>query len=236
MKFIWLWMRVFALFSFLVSFGGTTLHAATGSGYSEYFVPGSEQQIYDVLHNIRPTDVTDEKQMHSVISVVAIADNTVIYYDHWENGYGLDLSDPAGTADFSVTLNKGESIVFESDKIDTRHTGIEDCNVLNGPAGGSTTACYDGGDRFFTTGGPVTVNRASWNDQTSTYFQMAWEVYPVKALDTSYIIPFGQDLAAAYSDFKRSHVLTMATEDNTQVSINGAAVIMLYQTTIPEQK
>ncbi len=222
MKHIINWLKLAILF-IITTIYSTTVHAGTGAGYSEYYVPGSEQQIYDTLHDIRPTNVTDNTQMHAVISVVAIADNTIIYYDHWENGYGMDISDPASTADFSVTLQKGESIVFESNEISTTHTGVNDCTVVNGPAGESASACYDGGDRFFTTGGPVTVNRASWNDQTSTYFQMAWEVYPTKALDNDYIVPFGQDISGAYPDFKRSYVLAMATEDSTSVSLNGGA-------------
>ena len=43
---------------------------------------------------------------------------------------------------------------------------------------------------------------------------VAWEVYPVSPLLTTYIMPFGENLAPALNDFERVYALVQATEDN----------------------
>ncbi len=85
---------------------------------------------------------------HAVISVTAWSDNTTVYYDHWENGYGFDPTNP-GTADETfILVNTGDQRVFES------------ANIPTNPR--RTTTCYDGGDRIYVAGGVVTVTRVGW--------------------------------------------------------------------------
>lgn len=213
----------------------TSAHAANGGGYSAYFVPGTEQQIYDALHDIRPGDVDDINVMRGGLSITAGADNTTVYYDHWENGYTLDPADPAGTADFSFTLNQGQLQVLTSSDIPTpRVTAdpINECTLEQGPAVANAGTCFDGGDQFYTVGGAVTVSRISWNDDTSTFFQVAWEIYPIRALGPDVVAPFGEDLATAdaprpaFPDFNRSYLFVMAVEDGTQVQVNGAGPLI----------
>jgi len=207
-----------------------SVYAASGGGYSEYYVPGTEQQVYDSLHDIRPANVTDPAQMRGGISITAGADSTTIYYDHWENGYEAD---PIANADLVINLNEGDISILQSRLIDPAHTNITDCTIVSAPPGAPAGSCFDGRDRFYTVGGAVTVNRVIWNEQTSTYFQVAWEVYPVKALGPDVISPFGEDLATAsgtrpaFPDFKRSYLLAMAVEDGSMVSVNGAAAVAL---------
>ena len=42
--------------------------------------------------------------MNSVVTATASADNQVVYYDHWENGYGFDPLNPGSTADEVVIM------------------------------------------------------------------------------------------------------------------------------------
>ena len=54
-------------------------------------------------------------------------------------------------------------------------------------------------------------------------FTIAWDVYPVKPQMTTYILPFGEDLAAAprnYRSFDRVDALLEATQDNTVVQLD----------------
>ena len=74
-----------------------TVQAAVFGGYSEYYIPGPEDEIWNIqvdIDNEAGTplylDNTNDR-MHSIISITASGDNTVVYYDHWENGYGLIL-------------------------------------------------------------------------------------------------------------------------------------------------
>ena len=58
----------------------------------EFFVPLPEDQVqksFKVLYS------GVGAQMNTVIAIVVTADNTVIHYDHWEDGYEVDLDNPA---------------------------------------------------------------------------------------------------------------------------------------------
>ncbi len=105
---MWIGLAAIAL---LMGFGFNLApaRADTPTGYQEYFIPGGEEQLWDIFVDMdnfdedQPDDQLDEDAgMHAVISVVAGADSTTVYYDHWENGYGFDPGDP-GTADANTS-------------------------------------------------------------------------------------------------------------------------------------
>ena len=201
---------LFSLLLLLVC--ATYAHAAVPAGYSEYYIPGDEEQLALIWGDIGQTGgiaVTGANATrHTIISVVAWSDNTTVYYDHWENGYNFDPNDPT-SADETYTLNKGESKIFDSTGIPVYSRG--------------TGTYYDGGDHIYVAGGVVSVTRMSWNDNAGTVFSIATEVYPVKPQMTTYILPFGEDLAATYRSFDRVYALIQATQDNTvlQFDVNA---------------
>jgi len=63
---------------------------ASSAGYSEYFIPGDEDSLNFILDEIL-ADCADPDIIgdptHSIITVTAWSDNTIVYYDHWEDGY-----------------------------------------------------------------------------------------------------------------------------------------------------
>lgn len=188
----------------------TYSHAATSAGYSDYYVPGDEVNMWTIFDTL--DDAGTNYAMHSVISVTAWSANTTVYYDHWENGYTFDPENPAATADEVITLtNAGDQRIFESSNIPTNPRG--------------TATYYDGGDRIYIAGGSVTITRASWIEAVGVGNQAdAWEIYPVKPQLTTYVLPFGENLG--FSDFNRVFVLIQATDDNTtfQVDLNGDGI------------
>ena len=198
----------------------TYSYAATPAGYSEYYVPGDENLLNIIWGNIGSTGGVPttgaNAARHTVVNIVAWSPNTIVYYDHWENGYNFDPNNPAATADEVVVLaNRGDSHTFESTAIPVNPRG--------------TGTYYDGGDHIYVAGGAVSVTRESWTDHTGTVLSLAWDVYPVKPQMTTYILPFGEDLAAAptnYRSFDRVFALIQATEDNTtvQFDVNGDGV------------
>jgi|GEM_PF-1266057 len=178
--------------------------AATPAGYSEFYIPGDEDHLMYFHNLIRPDN---ETETHSVISVVAWAANTIVYYDHWEDGYDFDSNNPAVTADQIVVLaNRGDSYTFETNRI----------IIPRNPA----QLAYDGRDHIYAAGGSVSVNRITWPDDIGTVEAIGMEVYPVRPQLTTYIIPFGEDLAATMPDFERVFALIQATEDNTVVQFD----------------
>jgi hypothetical protein len=73
--------------------GVSPSHAATPAGVSEFFVPVDEDNEFYILNALSPAGIGNQN-MHSVVSLTTWADNTKVYYDHWENGYNFDPNNP----------------------------------------------------------------------------------------------------------------------------------------------
>lgn len=215
----------------------TTPVLAQAAGYSEYYLPGDELNMYYIFNDL-DANGTGNTGMHSVTSVVAWSGNTIIYYDHWENGYGFDPNNPGSTADETVTLaNQGSARTFESSNVPSGGPPPAARNPAATCAGQGNPGnrCYDGGDRIYVAGGPVTVTRAVWMEARGAGNQGdAWEIYPVQPQLTTYVLAFGEDnyatSATYFTGFERVYALVQATDDNTTFSVdldnNGVADIL----------
>lgn len=187
------------------------------AGYSEYYIPGPEGLqsgdstqlgLWYILDDLDAAGAN--VTMRSVIAVTAWSDQTTVYYEHWEDGDGLnfDPSNPAATADETVVLaNTGDIRVFESTNI---------------PTDGTAGTVYGGGDRIYVAGGTVTVTRSAWVQGVGAGNQaVAWEIYPVKPQLTTYVLPFGENLGGGnFTPFNRVYVLVQATADNTTFQVD----------------
>ena len=200
--------------------------AAIFGGYSEYYIPGPEDQIWNIQVEIDNRSGTPlyldntADRMHSIISITASGDNTTVYYDHWENGYGFDPNDPENTFDEKFTLQAGEFLSLEN-----RVGNPAELVPVTARPATRAELYYDGADRFYVAGNSVAVSRTLWPGEplVLTTFALSWEVYPIKPFLTEYTIPVGEDLAVApkfYEDFEQTYVLVMSTEDNNQVQID----------------
>jgi uncharacterized repeat protein (TIGR01451 family) len=195
-----------------------TSRAGVAAGYSEYYIPGASDQLWNIFENLdNVPDLVEGQGLRCIIAVTAASDNTTIYYDHWENGYGFDplAPDPAATADEVRYSAQGDVQRFESSNVpNPRGTGLNVC----GPTDDQT--CYDGRDRIYVAGGAVTVTRASWPESIGTVFALSWEIYPTKPFMNHYAIPVGQDLAPGYDDFDRVYVIVQSTSNGNRVQID----------------
>jgi len=184
------------------------LLSAQSAGLIEYFVPGPEQQLRAIFEDMDNSPPVGD-HMNAIITVSAAADSTTLYYDHWENGYNFDPDNPS-SADEIWLLNAGQ------------HQTFSDEEIFANPRNSADTY-YDGGDRIYTVGGPVTLTRTAWPTDTPTYYALSWEVYPNKLLNQDYIIPIGENLdngALGYTDFENTYLILQATRDNTHVTVN----------------
>lgn len=193
--------------------------AQSSAGFSEFYIPGGSDQLWGIFEDLdNDPDLVEASGIHAVIAVTTTADGTTVYYDHWEDGYDFDPLNPALTADESYfPVDTGDVLEFESSNI-PQPRGTGDCAVL--PAAGF--GCYDGRDRIFVAGGPVSVTRASWPESIGTVFSLAWEIYPTKPFLTNYTIPVGEDLDAGsgYNDFANVYVIVQSTTDGNNVQID----------------
>ena len=225
--------RTLAWWSALVGCLGLWLAAApaaaqVAAGYSEYFIPGDEDNTGLVLcafgtgGNACPAGY----HTHTVVTVTAWSDNTTVYYDQWENGYNFDPQNPGATADETYTLNTGQRMAFESGNISlprtaTPPTGSTCTNYRNGTvvASPASPTCYDGKDHIYVAGGTVTVTRVGWIEERGVGVQgVAWEIYPVKPQLTTYVVPFGE--TSGWHAFGHEAALIQATRNNTVVTID----------------
>jgi len=94
-----------------VAFGGA-------AGFTEYYIPGSEDQMFTVfVHNDNNPALNAADGNHVTISVALSTDNTTIFWDHWEDGYDFDPNNPFATADEVRTGGANQVILFESDYV-----------------------------------------------------------------------------------------------------------------------
>jgi len=129
--------------------------AALPAGFQEFYLPlptgnatalSGTFSIFDAMNtgiNVDP--------MHYIVGVTASQDNTVVYYDHWENGLGTGTAHDIAP----VYLNKGQVYVFESANI---------------PVPRGTGTYFDGGDRLFVSGGLLQLVVSTWTEQVKTVF------------------------------------------------------------------
>ena len=126
-----------------------------------YFVPLPELQVQNSLKGVDTNDQIGDV-MRSIISIAATGDNTLIYYDHWEDGYEADLANPvqAGTeiwgdndAGNGIPPGFGTDVINAGDVISLDNT----ITLPRNPA----QIRYDGRDKFGGTKA-VAVTRAAW--------------------------------------------------------------------------
>ena len=217
---------------------------AQPAGYELFFILGRETQIHSMFKTIESTQGSNaivNGTMASIIALTATMDGQVIYYDHWEDGYELDILNPVQASteiigdgdnsngqppgDPADILSKGEPLALVSDG---SGPGIN-AFVPVTPRG--TALRYDGGDKIMSAGGPINVVHTVYPSD-GNWIGGAWEIYAVRTLESNlrYRVPVGTNnyggAANPYSEFQNVFLQVEAPEDNTTVVIdNGVNVI-----------
>ena len=201
---------------------------AMAAGISDYFIPTSTQQIWDIFvaNDNDPNPIDVAQGLRYVIGLTAYMDNTVVYYDHWENGYGFNPANFTG-ADEVYNANQGQVLSFVSYNVPISRSAapdetIAECGALSSNPGGYTTNCYDGRDHLYVTGG-VAATLTVWPESIGTANALSWGLFPTKPYQTSYIISVGENLAdnaPYYTDFSNTYVIVQSTADDNTVTID----------------
>ena len=221
------WGAVLAALAMVVSvtaIGPSFTPAKAGpSPIETYLVPLPE-------HDIRVAAVAlysgTGDTVHTVISVTAAVDGTFVYYDHWEDGFELDLANPVqpssevwGDGD----AGNGAPPGCAADGCDVFGAGDNATLINDVPANPRNpgTILYDGGDRFGTTA-PVAVTRAGWPVNPGVVLAGAVEVYPTDAWGTSYEIPMGVDSGLGDNfEYTAASVMAAASATTVNVDVDG---------------
>ncbi len=192
-----------------------------------FFVPYPTDTLddqFDVGH--AALNMIDDT-IETTISIAVHWDDTVIFYDHWEDGLEADLNAPTqlstewwGDNDpsngmppgfISDILSKGDIIVLQN-RVSLPRDPVD--------------FFYDGGDAFSSQGGAIAVTVAVWPIHTPAppevgiLYAGAWELYPTKRWGLDYRIPVGVDLATTRPGFTVVGLNVQAVEDNTSVELD----------------
>jgi hypothetical protein len=127
---------VWVILSVFFSWYGLSSSWAASAGYSEYHIPGDEAIMHAILDEIGDGDQADPNaDMQTVITVTVWADNSTVYYDHWEDGYDFDPDDPSTADESHVLADGGDSLIFPDNNIpkDPRGTVTTYCPSRNRP-------------------------------------------------------------------------------------------------------
>ncbi len=184
-----------------------------------FYVPLPEQDILTALRVLAPT--LADTNIRTTIGITAAGDNTLLYYDHWEDGYETDISSPTqptsqvwGDSNVANGAPPG-CAVNGCDTVDAGDVFILQNDVFADPRDPAVIR-YDGRDKIGSTL-LVAVTRAGWPTPTGTVLAGALEVIPTNDWGVSYEAPGGEGLSAMFDD---SRFVIMAQRANTIVRVD----------------
>ncbi|MFO1485862.1 MAG: GEVED domain-containing protein [Verrucomicrobiaceae bacterium] len=192
----------------------------------EWFVPQPEAQIREDYLVLAPkvNAITD-----SVITVTVPITGTKVVFDHWEDGYEVDLKNPVqpstqiwgdgndangkppGYANDPASFSTGSVITMRNNVTLPRNASV---------------LLYDGRDRLGSTYGLV-MTRAAWFTDPGPLLANSVEVRAVNDWGTTFVLPVGEDVIfptpIAQSMFEHCSAYIMASQNGTTVQIDKDA-------------
>jgi hypothetical protein len=197
----------------------------------EFFVPLPEQVFFDKTFRSISTDAI--APVNTLISVTISANGTLIYWDHWEDGYENLLSSTfqstteiwgdGNAANGCAPPLTGKLCTDAKDKLYAGQAIVIQNDVPLPRV--ASKIVYDGGDNIKATY-PVAVTRAAYPDVPGSLMAGAVEVYDTNSgWGIDFVAPLGSDTNLATNAFEYVSLYCQAKEDNTTVKFNGGTII-----------
>ena len=185
----------------------------------EYYVPLPEEQWRESLNTITPET---GMIMESITSIIVWGSGAIIHYDHWEDGYELEINTPAqpSTEIWGDGNNaNGKPPSYTNDPFGLpKGTVVVLRNLVSLPR--DRTILYDGHDRFGSNRSLV-VSRAGWTTApVGSRLASMVNVAPARAYGNRFVCPIGEDVITAASLFSYTGLLIMARDSGTEVQID----------------
>lgn len=188
-----------------------------------YMIPLPEENVYEVcklIHN------GVKAPMRSRTQIVPSVTNTVIYYDHWEDGYELDIYAP--TQETSAVW--GDGILTNGVAPGTTNdyllpgrtvTLINDIEIPRDPE----LILYDARD-ILVASLPVNLTRELNAKDPGEALSGAVNVYPTEMYGFKFYAPVGVNTDVGSKMFQVSSMVIMARDDTTllEIDLNGDEV------------
>lgn len=195
-----------------------------------FFVPLPQEQLYESLSAIS-SEVRGSIQ--AAIGIAVAAPGTVIYYDHWEDGYEIDVTQPTqastqiwGDGDLANGIAPGT--------VNDLFVGGDVVNLINtipiprDPG----QILYDGGDRIQASF-PIAVTTGSFAEHPGSYLAGASEVFATDSWSTAYLIPIGEDTPGDVTNaFEYTALYVMAGSDDTIITVRDTSNAVVTTATL----
>lgn len=199
-----------------------------------FFLPLPEEATYNTMFKVINAAAL-KPPVQTMFSVSISVDNTVVWYDHWEDGYELDVTSPNKTTTevwgdrdasngcsptIKVPCTDANDFLIAGDSI-VKQNAIEiprDPKLIK----------YDGRDKIMASFG-VTVTRGCFPSSPGSVMAGAVDVVETDNWGTEYIAPVGEDIGktVAQGAFEFAAFYFMAAYDNTTVTLPNATRIVL---------
>jgi hypothetical protein len=159
--------------------------------------------------------------MH-ILAITISTDNTVVWFDHWEDGYDLDVTVAyANTTrvwgDGKASNGCAPSVLTCTDAADVLRAGNNILLRNNVTIPRTKAIVYDGGDRVQTSF-PVTVTRAGHPYRTAV-LASAIQAMDMSQWGTTYEAPVGVDLGKINPTFEWTMMVYQAGANDTIVTL-----------------
>lgn len=194
-----------------------------------FYVPLPENQLYTSFVAIAGSAVGTT--VRTVTGINVTSGGTAIYYDHWEDGFELDIANPtqASTLIFGDgnTANGNacpmvQPAAFCSNDLITAGAVIVLNNTLIAVPRNPATIVFDGGDKIASTKA-IAVTKSTWGDpKPGSVLADAVEVNDTTRWGTQYTIPIGVNVGTTQI-FEYVSLQIMAGTNGTVVQIDADA-------------
>ena len=199
--------------------------------YSADILDDQFNEGFDFTQNNNFASNLIDDDIITTIAIAILSDNTIIYYDHWEDGLEKNLLDPAQDTteiwgDGDPTNGKPPN--FPGDILLKGSIVLQ--NRVPVPRNPNSRR-FDGGDKLTAIGGGIAVTRAAWplhdkppDSTIEILYAGSWELYPTSRWDTKYLIPVGENLDGIGPNqrpaFEVVGLNVQAAEKNTIIEID----------------
>jgi len=206
-------------------------NALTPKPMQTYYVPLPESDVFSSTFKVINSGARSD--VMSVVSVAISIDGTVVWYDHWEDGYDASTKSTGpttkvwGDGDASNGCAPGVSPCTNQKDVLTAGQSILMENWVKLPRQPSVIR-YDGGDRIQASF-PIAVTRAEYPNRPGSLLAGGVEVLPTEKWGRDFVIPVGQDITARlFSEaFQYTAVYVMAGTDDTMITLPNGSIITL---------
>ena len=191
-----------------------------------FYVPFPEADYFTALTAVESggPSTAPANPVTTYISIAAIANGTIVYYDHWEDGYELDptysyVAQPTTEVWGDGNPANGYPPNITNDLIGAG-TAILLYNQLN--TGSPGIVDFDARDKIAATRS-VSVTRTFWASGSGTLFAGCVETFDVSKWGTDFRSPIGENIPDATDAqmFQYTALSIMASRDNTTVRVDA---------------